>query len=172
MAGQRLEQIDQMAMFLQEPTRQLIAAIQRDLRLTMFVVHAWRSSAVQAALYQQGREYKREDGIWVVMNQDAVVTDAAPGLSPHNVVTMTGQPASVALDMVPMSVSTGQLLWNTTRSDWEKIWTLAWKFGLDPLGDSLGSYYPRDLCHFEEPYWQHKLAGLHLVRPMSLTQRV
>ena len=165
--NQRLERIDEMAAFLREPVREFIAAVQKDTGYQLFVVFTWRSSAKQSALYQQGREFKREDGIWVVVNRDAVVTDAPAGQSPHNVVTKEGAPASVAIDTVPI-VAGGQLLWGLSREMWKPIWAIAWKFGLDPLGDSIGSYYQKDLCHFEEPAWQHKLDGLGLVRPTGV----
>lgn len=162
--NQRLERLSFMAEFLREPALEFLAAIKKDLGHTMFVVYTWRSIMEQHKMYQQGREFRRDEGVWVVVDDQAVVTDAQPGGSPHNVVTINGAPASVALDIVPMSPS-GALLWNTPLVQWQKMYALAWRFGLDPLGDSVGAYYKRDLCHFEEPAWRYKLAGLHLVQP-------
>ena len=169
--NQRLERIDEMAAFLREPVREFIAAVEKDTGYKMFVVFTWRSANKQAELYQQGREYRREEGIWVVVNENAVVTNAPAGASPHNIITMAGAPASVAIDTVPM-IAGGQLLWGLSREMWAPIWSIAWKFGLDPLGDKVGSFYLKDLCHFEEPAWEHKLDGLGLVRPTSVTQQV
>lgn len=140
-------------------------AVQKDLGHTLFVIYTWRSVIDQYKLYQQGREYRRDESVWVVVDDQQVVTDAEPGESPHNVIAQGGAPASVALDVVPMSQSTGALLWNTPMVQWQRIYALAWRFGLDPLGDAVGAHFKRDLCHFEEPAWKYKLAGLHLIQP-------
>lgn len=169
---QRLERLNYLAEFMRDTVREFLAACQKDLGHTMFVVYTWRSVSDQYRMYQQGREFKRDEGIWVVVNEEAVVTDATPGTSPHNVITHDGLPAAMAVDVVPMSLSTGTLLWNTPVVQWQKIWAIAWRFGLDPLGDTVGAYFKRDLCHFEEPAWKLKLAGLHLVQPHADVPRL
>lgn len=170
--NQRFERLNFMAEFLRDPVREFLKAVNRDLGHVMFVVHTWRSVNDQVKLWQQGREYRRDEGIWVVVDDSKRVTDAEPGTSPHNVITQNGSPASVAIDTVPMNPSTGVLLWDTPMVEWQKIYAIAWRYGLDPLGDTIGAYFKRDLCHFEEPAWKVKLAGLHLVQPSVTTPRV
>ena len=166
MATQRLDRLQQLATFLYEPSLGFVQAVEKDLAIKLFIVFTWRSSKEQDALYQQGREFRRDEGIWAVSDRTKVVTDAPAGHSAHNVVTHVGQPASVALDAVPM-LDDGVLLWHTPRGVWEQIWAVSSRFGFDPLGDAWGAYLKSDLGHFEEPGWKHKLAGLGLVRPVS-----
>ncbi len=165
---QRLERLNQLAVFLQMPAREFIAAVHRDLHIIMFVLYTWRSAAMQQGLFEQGREINRETGTWAVVDKQLIVTNAAAGQSPHNTVTQLDQPASLAFDMVPMT-STGHLLWGTNMTDWQKIFDYAWKFGFDPLGDSVGAQYRNDLCHFEEPNWKQKVSGLGLVLPTAVS---
>ena len=163
--NQRLERLDFLAEFLRTPAREFITAVQKDLGITMFIVHTWRSTLDQLKIYAQGREMDRTEGVWKVVNEDDVVTNAMPGSSPHNVITYaSGGPASMAFDAVPMD-GTAKLLWDTPRDIWDKIYKVSWKFGFDPLGDVTGAYYKRDLCHFEEPAWKLKLGGLRLIQP-------
>lgn len=164
---QHLERLNQLATFLQLPAREFIAALRRDHALIMFVSYTWRSAATQQALFEQGRTIDRETGSWVVTQPDLVVTNAVPGSSPHNVM-LGNQPASLALDMIPMT-STGHLLWGTNLTTWDKIYTYAWKFGFDPLGDSIGAQYEADRCHFEEPNWKQKVQGLGLTLPTAVS---
>lgn len=161
---QRLERLDTMASFLQEPAKEFIKAIYQDFGHTMFVIYAWRSMIEQHKLYQQGREFRRDEGIWVVVDDEQVVTRATPGKSPHNIITRDGAPAALAFDMVPMNAN-GSLRWNTPKVEWGKIYARAWDFGLDPLGDTIGAHLKYDLCHFEEPAWKYKLHGFQLVQP-------
>ena len=166
MSTQRLDRLDQLATMLHNPALALVQAVDRDLKLKLFIVFTWRSSQEQDRLFQQGREFSREEGIWRVADKDKVVTDAPAGKSAHNIVTLKGAPASMAMDVIPMTPE-GTLLWDTTMEMWRKIWDLAWKFGFDPLGDAIGAYLKNDLGHLEEPAWKQKLAGLGLVQPTS-----
>lgn len=166
MATQRLDRLDQLAFFLRDPALSLIQMVDRDLSLKLFVVFTWRSSKEQDLLFQQGREFRREESVWVVVDKSKVVTDAPAGKSAHNIVTVKGEPASMALDVIPMT-GDGTMLWDTTMELWRKIWDLAWKCGFDPLGDAVGAYLKSDLGHLEEPAWKFKLTGLGLVRPVS-----
>ncbi len=164
---QHLERLDQMASFLQVPAHEFIIALKKDLNISMFVIYTWRSPATQQSLFEQGRAIDRETGEWVITAPKLVVTNAAPGQSPHNATYESGNPASVAMDLVPMSEK-GTLLWETPLSQWQKIFTYAWKFGFDPLGDTIGASYERDRCHFEEPNWKQKYRGLDLVMPTAV----
>lgn len=163
--NQRLERLQQLAVFLQEPAKEYLKKVQLDLNVSLFVVFTWRSAIEQRQLFSGGREYEQESGIWRVVDKKKVVTNADAGTSAHNVVTEDSQPASVAMDIIPMSPD-GVLLWNTKRDTWQKVWDLAWDFGFDPLGDTVGAYYEGDLGHLEEPGWKVKLAGLGLKRPL------
>lgn len=169
--NQHLALLSDLAPFLRAPAQGMIEAIARDLKFTMRVTFTWRSFQTQLSIYEKGREYDRAEGVWKVVDEKLIVTKAKPGSSPHNVITMAGAPAAVALDMVPMAPN-GELLWGTAKTDWQKIWKIAWKFGFDPLGDSIGAYYEPDLGHFEEPGWKAKLDGLQLLLPDGVTQRV
>ncbi len=163
--NQRLDRLDQLAVFLRDPALHFIEAAKRNLGLTLLVTFTWRSVMEQHRLYTQGREYRREESVWVVTDAKKVVTNARPGASPHNVVTVaTGEPASMALDVIPLHPD-GSCAWDTPHATWIPLWDLAWRFGLDPLGDKTGAYLQGDLGHFEEPAWKAKLPGLGLVLP-------
>lgn len=163
---QHLERVELLAPFLREPMLWLIAQTQARHHLNMCVVFTWRSVQEQALIYQKGRELDRTEGIWKVTDRRLVVTNAEPGRSPHNVVTADGKPASVAADLAPITAS-GEIWYPETEAWWQPIYQLAWKAGLDPLGDTIGAYLPGDWGHFEEPGWKMKLGALGLVRPVS-----
>lgn len=160
--NQRLERIDQLAAFLRVPAMEFIQAVEMDLRLVLLIVYTYRSPQLQHQLYSQGREYRRDEGVWTVTNKKSVVTNTLS--SAHNVQMADGTPASVAMDVIPFS-SNGTLAWDTSMAVWEKIWALGWKHGFDPLGDTVGAYLRGDQGHFEEPGWKMKLSGLGLIRP-------
>lgn len=164
---QRLDRITSLAPFLHVPAREFIALAQSS-GVMLFVVHTWRSVAQQQNIYQQGRAYDRETQEWNITDPKAVLTKAKPGTSPHNVVTPDGKPAALAMDVIPMDAG-GHLIWDTDDMVWDKLYELAWKVGLDPLGDPIAAYVPWDKGHFEEPRWKLKLAGLGLVLPSSVT---
>lgn len=159
--SQHLERLQYLAPTLQDAALAFLQAAKRDLALTLCVVFTYRSALEQMRLYRQGRAY--QNGIWVTVGE--TVTNASGGTSPHNVVRSgDGAPASVAMDLVPMDV-TGALLWSTPQAVWQSLWTLAWKYGFDPLGDKVGAYLDYDKGHFEEPGWKYKLSGLGLALP-------
>jgi hypothetical protein len=162
--NQHLERLDGLAPFLQRPALMLIERCQQQLRRTLCVVHTWRSVQEQWRIYQQGRTFNRESGIWEVTDPTAVVTRALPGTSAHNVITRDGGRASMALDVIPYD-DHGQLDWNVDLDFWDDLYELSWKVGLDPLGDPIGSYVMWDRGHFEEPAWRYKLDGLGLLLP-------
>lgn len=153
---------------LRDPALAFIQAARRDLRIDLFVVFTWRSAATQLALFHQGREFRREEGVWTVVGP--TVTNAQPDETPHTLVSLeTHLPASCAFDVVPYA--NGTLLWDTPRSTWQQLWTLAWRFGFDPLGDTVGAFLKNDLGHFEEPGWRYKIAGAHIGWPADARPR-
>lgn len=162
--NQRLDRIDGLAKFLHAPTLRLIEMCGIKLKRKLMVVHGWRSFADQYLIYQKGRTLNRSTGVWEITDAALVVTRANPGTSAHNVITAIGVPASMALDVIPMNED-GTLDWNVEDDFWDDLYELAWKVGLDPLGDPIGSYLAGDKGHFEEPAWRMKLAGLSLTLP-------
>lgn len=165
--NQRLERLVTLAPFLQDPAKDFLAQARVDLHMTLLVVFVWRSGLEQLRLYAQGRELRRDDGVWDEVDTTKIVTNALPGHSAHNVVTTTGLPASMAMDLIPL-LQDGAAAWMTPMSEWSKLWALAWKHGFDPMGDVTGAYLKWDLGHFEEPGWKQKLTGLGLVQPASI----
>ena len=162
--SQHLERLDLLAPWLYAPVLRFIQQAHK-LGVQLCVVHTWRSVQEQTLIYQKGRTYDRANGIWVVSDEKAVVTKAKPGTSAHNVVDQAGKPASVAVDVMPLR--NGQIEWIEGFAFWQPIYDLAWKCGLDPLGDTVGAYLPGDWGHFEEPGWKLKLSGYGLVLPTA-----
>ncbi len=162
---QHLERLDLLAPIVRAPMRLFISAAEARQGVVFFVVFTWRSLAEQQRLYQQGRTFDREQGIWMITDAKRVVTRARPGLSAHNVVTASGRPAALAADLMP--IRNGQIHWIADEAFWRPLYDLAWDHGLDPLGDATGSYLAGDWGHFEEPGWKHKLDALGLVRPQQ-----
>lgn len=165
--NQRLERIDGLAPFLQQPALKLVERCEQKLRRKLFIVHGWRSVQEQALLYQKGRTYNRLAGEWEVSDPKAIVTRAKPGTTAHNVISLKGEKASMALDVIPFD-DQGQLDWHVDLDFWDGLYEIAWKLGLDPLGDIIGSYLAGDRGHFEEPGWKWKLDGLGLMLPTNL----
>jgi hypothetical protein len=96
----------------------------------------------------------------------SVVTRAKPGLSAHNVITIAGGPASMAVDVIPLNKD-GSPDWRVGDDFWDDLYKIAWKVGLDPLGDPVGSYLAGDLGHIEEPAWKLKIDALGCVQPVD-----
>ena len=113
----------------------------------------------------------RETGEWIVAVASDVVTKAKPGSTAHNVVSVAGQPAALAVDVVPLCED-GTADWLVSMSFWDHLYELSWKVGLDPLGDVTGDFLAGDLGHFQEPGWKLKLDGLGLYLPTVQEQRV
>lgn len=165
--NQHLERLNGLAGFLQPVVLELLTRCARDLKRPLMVVRGWSSYAEQLGKYSQGRTLDRESGVWVVSDAAQVVTHAAPGLSAHNVVTQgTREKAAVGVDLIPLLPS-GEPDWQVSMAFWEALYPLAWKCGLDPLGDQIGAYLQGDLGHFEEPGWKLKLQRLGLMQPVS-----
>ncbi len=159
-----LEKIDLLHPMLQSPALRLIEQAKLRLSIDLAVIHTYRSSFEQLKIFQEGRSMI--NGNWVVVDQTKVKTKAMPGKSAHNVITKgDGKPAAMAIDL--MYVQMGKIVWIEQESFWMPIYDLAWKCGLDPLGDTIGASLPGDWGHFEEPAWKMKLEGLGLLLPTS-----
>lgn len=165
--NQHLDRLDGLADWLQVPARELLDRCQATLKRTLLVVSGWRSVQEQILNYQKGRVFVRETGEWEVADRLEVVTNSKPGMSAHNVITRAGAPAALALDVIPL-LANGQPEWTVDLRFWDDLYELAWKVGLDPLGDQTGAYLKGDLGHFEEPAWRLKMDGLGLILPVAL----
>lgn len=129
---------------------------------SLLVVRVYAKPESQLALWKQGREFISATGQWVVTGK--VVTQAAPGMSPHEIVTADGLPASVATDVVPLK--DGQPWWDAPDDVWNSLYQIAGKYcGLDALGDPWGRFLGWDKGHFEEPGWQLVLPALGVQKP-------
>lgn len=164
MNQQHLERIDFLAPIIQRPALELIAQCQSKLGRRLLVVRGWSSTDEQDLLYQKGRTLNRNTGIWEITEADKVVTRAKPGTSAHNIVRVDGSPASLALDVIPFS-DDGAPDWDAEPRFWDSLYEIAWKVGLDPLGDPIGSYLAGDMGHLEEPAWKLKIEALGLMFP-------
>ena len=167
---QHLERLDGLAQLIQQPALELIQRCQFKLGRTLLVVSGWRAVQEQMLNYQKGRAYIRETGEWEIIDKALVVTNSKPGTSAHNVITLKGGRAAMALDVIPL-LPNGQPDWNVGMDFWDALYEIAWKVGLDPLGDVTGAYLKGDLGHFEEPAWKIKLAGLGCMLPVATATR-
>ncbi|MDH5738713.1 MAG: D-alanyl-D-alanine carboxypeptidase family protein [Nitrospira sp.] len=167
--NQRLERVEQCHPVIQQSVLSLVKRCEQELGRHLLIVHGYRSSQAQQLLYQKGREFDRETATWMVVDALSVVTNALPGLSAHNVVTREGRPASMAVDVIPLNTD-GSADWDVAMEFWTALFEIAWKVGLDPLGDTTGAYLKGDLGHYEEPGWKLKIDGLRCIQPVSLTQ--
>lgn len=161
---QHLERLDGLASVMRMPALELIQRCQRKLGRTLLVVSGWRSIHEQMLNYQKGRVFVRETGEWEVADKALVVTNSKPGLSAHNVITLAGVAASMALDVIPL-LPNGQPEWDVDLDFWDHLYEIAWKVGLDPLGDTVGAFLDGDRGHFEEPAWRMKCDALNLMLP-------
>lgn len=93
------------------------AAVGIDLLITC----TYRSNAEQAEAYAQGRTAP-----------GAIVTHAKPGQSKHNAVNVQGQPASRAIDVVP--IRNGKCVWATTDPAWKLVANFGESLGLEWAG--------------------------------------
>ena len=167
--NQRLERIDFLHPIIQRPAHELIKRCHAELGRLLLVVSGFRSSDEQMLNYQKGRSLNRNTGVWEVTDASQVVTRAKPGTSAHNIVRVTnGSPASMALDVIPLK-DDGTPDWeigDVDASFWDSLYDIAWKVGLDPLGDPIGSYLVGDMGHLEEPAYKLKLEALGCMFPM------
>lgn len=162
--NQRLDRCDDLAPLLRTPALALIERCQDQLHRTLLVVSVWRSVQEQWLKYQKGRTRNPDTGVWTVTDEAAVVTRAVPGTSAHNVITRSGNRASMALDVIPL-FEDGTADWEVGDEFWDRLYAIAWQVGLDPLGDVTGAYLRDDKGHFQEPAWRLKLDGLDLLLP-------
>ncbi len=162
--NQHVERLDGLAPFLRQPAQRLIALCDEKLKRSLLVVRGWSSVQDQLALYKKGRAYDAASGMWLVVNSMDLVTKALPGASAHNVITNDGAPFSLALDVVPLKYD-GTADWAVEEKFWDDLYEIAWRCGLDPLGDAVGAYLQNDKGHFEEPAWRFKLEGLGAFQP-------
>ena len=169
--NQQLHRLNGLHPMLRDPALTLVERCEAKLKRRLFIVHGWRSLPEQLAIYAKGRTFNRETQEWDVTDAAAIVTKARPGTSAHNVITPAGAPAAMALDVIPFAAD-GSLDWDVELTFWDDLYELAWKVGLDPLGDPIGSHLAGDRGHFEEPAWKHKLDGLGLLLPAADVVRV
>lgn len=163
--NQHMERLEGVSPVIRPSVQRLCELSETKLRQPLMIVRGWASMMEQLQAYQRGRVFNRELGDWEVSDAALVVTKAKPGRSAHNVVTLqTGQPASMAVDVIPLLTS-GLPNWEIPDVFWENLYELAWKCGLDPLGDQIGSYLAGDKGHFEEPAFKLKIEGLGLIFP-------
>lgn len=164
--NQRLDRIDGCHPLIKQPVLRLVELCERKLGRKLLLVYGFRSVQEQVLIYQKGRSYDRESASWVVTDKAQIVTNALPGSSAHNVITVAGVPAAMAVDVIPLNPD-GSADWGVSENWWDQLYELAWKCGLDPLGDPTGSYLAGDRGHFEEPAWKLKLDGLNCYLPVS-----
>ena len=162
--NQHLERIDGLAAFLHAPVMKLIELAASKMHARLLVTQGWRSLQDQMLIYQKGRTLNRSTEVWEITDASQVVTRARPGTSAHNIITVSGGRASCAVDMIPFK-DDGAPNWQIDDAFWDDLYELAWKVGLDPLGDPIGSYLAGDKGHFEEPAYKLKLEGLGLMFP-------
>lgn len=169
--NQRLNRVDECHPIIKRPVVRLVELCEQRLKRKLMIVWGFRSVQEQMVIYQKGRTYDRENGVWVVTNEQEVATKAMPGLSAHNVVTVEGKPAAMGVDVIPFKAD-GTLDWDVELKFWDDLYEIAWKVGLDPLGDTIGAYLKGDLGHFEEPAWKLKLDALGCYQPVNLVHQV
>ena len=129
----------------------------------LLIVHVYRKPEDQLALWRKGRTFNAALGQWE--ETGAIVTRAAPGTSPHEVVTAVGVAAALATDVVPLK-DDGVAWWDCPNAMWQELYLIAGKFcGLDALGDPHGRFLAWDKGHFEEGIYQLMLRPLGLRMP-------
>ena len=109
----------------------------KAINLELVVTCTWRSPAEQAQLYAQGRTAPGK-----------IVTNAKPGQSMHNV-TLGGQPASLAIDVVPLR--NGKPVWDNTDPIWQQVGAAGEQAGLEWAGRWKRF---REFPHFQDPHAQ------------------
>lgn len=165
--NQRLDRIDGCHPIIKQSVLELVKRCEQQLKRTLFIVWGFRSVQEQMLLYQKGRAFNCETGIWEIDDPKLIVTKAMPGTSAHNVITLSGGRAAMGVDVIPL-LSDGSADWKVDDEFWDRLYEIAWKVGLDPLGDPIGSYLAGDKGHFEEPCWELKLDGLGCYLPTNL----
>ena len=166
MSDQHLERLDGLHGCIHRPALLLVERCLLKLHRKLLIVQGWRSIQDQMLIYQKGRTLNRETNEWEISDATAIVTKAKPGLSAHNVITRHGEWASMALDVIPLTVD-GKPDWDVDDDFFDNLYEIAWEVGLDPLGDPIGSYLAGDKGHFEEPGFRHKMSDLNLIFPVA-----
>lgn len=169
--NQHLDRLDGLAPFLHAPALKLVELCDERLKRKLMIVSGWRSVQEQMLNYQKGRVMNRETGEWEVSDVSLVVTKAKPGMTPHNAITKDGQRAALAFDCVPLKMN-GDADWLIDMGFWDSLYELAWKVGLDPLGDTIGDYLKGDLGHFQEPGYTYKMSALGIIFPVSTVRSI
>ena len=108
--------------------------IAKSMGIDVLVTCTYRSKEEQAILYAQGRT-----------SPGKIVTNALPGQSKHNNITIDGQyPASLAFDIVPMIG--GKPQWDASNPVWKVLGGIGKSVGLNWAGDWKRF---KELAHFE-----------------------
>lgn len=165
---QHLERLDLCHPIIQRSAHELILRCKAELKRDLFVVRGWSTLDEQMKNYQKGRVLDKETGEWEPINPvtlAGIVTRAKPGTSAHNIVRITGGSASMAFDVIPFNED-GSLDWDVENDFWDELYPIAWKVGLDPLGDQIGAYLKGDMGHFEEPCYKLKMEALGCMYPL------
>jgi len=102
--------------------------------IDLLITCTWRSAAEQDALYAQGRT-----------TPGSIVTRAKAGQSRHNH-TLTGRPASLALDVVPLRL--GKPVWAASDAIWQDVGRIGKACGLEWAGEWTRM---REFPHFQHP---------------------
>lgn len=137
----------------------------------LLIVRGAATPTEQLSKWRLGRRFNLATRLWEITDVRLVVTRASPGSSPHEVVTLAGQPAAMATDIVPVDVA-GRPQWQTPDEVWKILYGYAAKVGLDALGDPWGRYLGWDKGHLEEPAWSLTLKALGLRMPDVSTLQV
>lgn len=133
--------------------------------LTVLVTCTYRDDRAQALLYAKGRTREQLDAVGlehINPQPGPIVTKAAPGKSDHNKVDGAGEPASTAIDIVPMR--DGKPIWGQKgdgldedpgddRTDDLEAWQMVARHfkaaGFKWYGDPGAPF--RELPHFKDP---------------------
>lgn len=126
----------------------IAAAFKEKLGRDTFFVFGYRSNDVQLSIWEEGR-MKNAAGQWIVIDPKKIVTNAPPGMSPHNF--------ACALDLWVMLPDNSNVDWNhpqaaqilgeTARTFKNVLWG----------GDYTGSF--KDIDHIEFRAWPQVKAG-------------
>lgn len=169
--NQHLERLDQLAEIMRPRAATCVRRCREELGAILLVVYTYRDVRLQMALYQKGRGLDRAEGVWRIINEKDVVTNALPGRSGHNVVTVVGKPAALAFDVIPLRED-GSAWWDYPDEKWTAIYAIAKEEGLDPYGDIEGAYLPSDKGHIEWAGGIKAADELGLIVPHAVTQIV
>ena len=102
--------------------------------IDILITCTYRSNKEQAEAYAQGRT-----------TPGKIITKAKPGESKHNVVNTMQQPASKAVDVVPLRL--GKCVWDDKDPVWPKVGEIGERVGLDWAGRWNKSM--KELAHFQ-----------------------